>query len=923
MIQSASAMYSGQAIPSDPTVRMGKLANGLRYYIKKNSTPENRAELRLAVNAGAMQEDDDQLGLAHFVEHMAFNGTKNFEKSELVDYLESVGTKFGPDLNAYTSFDETVYMLQVRTDEEDNLQKGLLVLEDWAGTITFDHEEIDKERGVVISEWRSRLSPDQRMQQVHFPVMYHNSRYAKRLPIGKPEIIKNADYEVFKRFYRDWYRPDLMAVAIVGDIDVDEMEQQIQTRFGNLTNPENPRPRTKSEVPDHDETLISIVSDPESSFTTARLMYKHDFEPVEDLQDFYQQLVHYLYNSMLNARLDELAQSPEPPFTFAYSGYSRDVGDLATYEGYAFTAEGKVMKGLETLLTENERVKQHGFLASEMERQKKEMLKQAERALKEQDKTKSRRLVMKYVYHFLDDNPIPGPEQVFNFYQEMLPKITLEEVNALAQKWITDENRVIVVTGPEKVEVPLPSEGEVRALMDQVVNTPINPYVDNVSSEPLLAETLSPVSIKENKQVKTVGVEEITLENGVTVVLKQTDFKNDEVLFSAYSFGGNSLYPDAEYSTVTNAASIIGESGLGNFSLPQLQKYLAGKTVGVSPFIGELIEGFNGSASPDDLETALQMVYLYFTAPRKDEQVLQSYIAKEKSIYDNLMSNPQYWFYDQTSQIKFNNHPRRGFPKTAELEKIQMDRVYEVFRERFSDASDFTFVFVGNFDPAELKKLAATYLGNLPATMKPEMYKDVNADYVEGEVIRDLKRGKAPKALVELTWHGKAKWDKKSAYHFKSMIDVLRIKMRESMREDKGGVYGVRVRGNVGKRPKEMYSITVSFNSEPDMAEELVQTAIKDIETAKASGATEKDLNKVKETQRQSRVKDLKENRYWLNRISQNYRDDEGKSLDGLTLENLESYIKELSSDDIKAAANQFFGENYIKIVMQPESLEN
>lgn len=474
------------AIPTDERVVMGTLANGMKYYIQKNQKPENRAELRLAVNAGSILEDEDQKGLAHFVEHMAFNGTENFEKSELVDYLESVGTRFGPDLNAYTSFDETVYMLQVRTDSTELFDKGLLIMKDWANGVTFDHEEIDKERGVVESEWRSRLSPDQRMQNETFPVMYHNSQYAQRLPIGDPEIIRNADYEVFKRFYNDWYRPDLMAIIAVGDFDVAKIEMQVKALFGSIPKAVNPRPRTQFDVPFHDETLVKVASDKEASFTNVSLMYKHDQIKTKSLRDYRSSLIRRAYNGMLNARMSEVAKQPDPPFMFSGTGYGRDVGDIDSYSSFAMVPEGKANAALKALMIENKRVLEHGFTSSEWERQKDKMIETGERGVKEKDKTDSRRLAMRYVYNYLDENPIPGPEQSLHFMKQYLPTIQLNEINKLAKSFIKDDSRVIVVTGPEKEETPLPTEQALRALVSEVDQMPVEAYIDEVASEPFL-----------------------------------------------------------------------------------------------------------------------------------------------------------------------------------------------------------------------------------------------------------------------------------------------------------------------------------------------------------------------------------------------------------------------------------------------------
>lgn len=908
-----------KAIPIDSDIRMGTLDNGLKYYIKKNTKPENRAELRLAVNAGAMQEDDDQQGLAHFVEHMAFNGSTNFKKSELVDYLETVGTRFGPDLNAYTSFDETVYMLQVRTDDTELLNKGMLVLEDWAGGITFDHEEIDKERGVVESEWRSRLSASQRMLNQWLPVLYNDSRYAKRLPIGKPEIIRNADYETVKRFYNDWYRPNLMAVVVVGDIDVDQMEKEIKQRFGKLKNPDNIRPIDAYPVPNHDETLISIVSDKEAPFTNVQLAYKHKYEPVTNLLGYRENIVHRLYNTMLSARLSEISQQPNPPFSFAYSGYDGDVGSLATYSSFAMVPEGGAARGLEVIMTENERVLRHGFTETELGRAKKELLTGMEKAFKEKDKTDSRRFAMRYVYNYLDKTPIPSIKDEVKFYNQLLPTIKINEINGLAKKWITDKNRVVVVTGPEKAESPLPEEAAIRSLLTKVKGQDLKPYVDEVNDEPLLAEELIAKPVTATKEITEINATEITLANGVKVVLKSTDFKNDEVLLRAFSLGGNSLYSDQDYQQANNAARVIGQSGVGNFDNMQLTKKMTGRVVRLNPWIGGLQQGFRGSASPDDLQTMLEMIYLYSTKPRKDLEVLNSYKTNQTAVYKNLLSQPDYYFLDQTLKIKFDNHPRTGFPTAADMDQLDMDRIYQIYQERFADASGMTFFLVGNFDKEKTIPMLAKYLGNLPALNKKETWKNTGIKYQNGVIKKTLTYGEAPKALVDITFHGDFNWAPENRYHFKSMIDILRIKMRESMREDKGGVYGVRVSGNTSHYPESKYNINISFNADPPRVDELIETAMTDIKNAQLNGAEEKDMNKIKETQRQGRIKDLKENNFWINSLVTSYSDNLDASK--ISLASLEEGINSLTGDHIKNAANKYFDwNNYIQVVLLPET---
>ncbi len=907
------------SLPLDASVRIGLLPNGMRYYIRQNQKPENRAELRLVVHAGSLQEDDDQLGVAHFVEHMAFNGTKNFPKNELVDYLESTGTRFGADLNAYTSFEETVYMLQARTDSLKLLEKGLEILQDWVQAVAFDPTEIDKERGVVVAEWRSRLSPDQRMQQQYFPVLYKDSRYAQRLPIGKPEMIESVPYDVVKRFYTDWYRPDLMAVIAVGDFDPAWMEVQLIQRFCQVERREDARKRTDYNIPRHPETHYAIVSDPEASFTNAQIIYKLPKQSLRTLGDFKAQLARVLYNRMLGARLFELQQQPNPPFTFASSGYSSDIGDIDTYSVYAFTAEGKATEGLHSILLETRRAQLHGFTPTELERQKADLLRGAESYYRERDKIQSAALADSYVQHFLDGNPMPDAEQYLQLCKDLLPLITLDDINPLPRQWITPENRVVIVTGPQKAGAPLPTEREIQTLLDEIEQATPLPYADQVSDEPLLNINLNPIEITEQIEFQELGITELKLANNVKVVLKPTDFKNDEILLDAFSPGGHSLYPDEAYLDAANCAQVVDFSGIGKFDAVALQKKLAGKDLNISPYVSELYEGFDGSASPDDLETMLQLIYLYFTEPRRDSVVLQSLVNRQRSIVQNMMANPYYYFNEERSKIKYNSHPRRLMTKMEDLDRLTSGGTYRIFRERFADASDFTFVLVGNFDVEQIKPMITKYLGNLPATGRHESWRDIHADLVPGRIDTTIVRGQAPKAIVELTWHGVFDFGApNSRYDFYSLLDLLRIKLRESLREEQGDVYGVRVSGAPSKYPKEDYFITISFNCEPGQVDSLIQTTLLDIKTIQQSGAEEKDLQKIRETQKQSRLKALKENSYWSAQLVARYQ--YGLPLDGILYDAYEQTVNQLDSPAMQRAANQYFNqENFMRIVLLPE----
>ncbi len=908
-------------LPSDQDVISGTLPNGMKYFIKKNAKPEDRAELRLAVKAGSLQEDEDQQGLAHFVEHMAFNGSKNFKKNELIDYLESIGTRFGADLNAYTSFEETVYMIQARTDSLDLLEKGLLIMEDWAAGISFEEEEIDKERGVILSEWRTGLSADQRMQQQYFPIAYKDSRYAERLPIGKPEIIEGADYSTIKRFYEDWYRPDLMAIIAVGDFDLAWMENQIKTRFSKIPKRENPRPREKYEISSDPSTRFAICTDEEATFSNIRVMYRHPHISVKTVEDYKESLARNLYNRMLNSRMIEIQQQADPPFTFAYTGYGQDMSNLDNYFLYAFVKEGGMEKGITAVLRATRQAYLHGFQPSELERQKQEILRAAEKAANEQDKTPSAGLAGGFVYHFLKGNAVPTAKQRLALLQQLLPMISVEEINPLPKEWIRPEERVVIVTGPDTEANPLPTEAELERWLNKFDQMDVPAYEDNLIAGPMIKEDLPPVKIVAEHEDPDFGLTEWRLENGVRVVLKPTDFKNDEILMTSWSPGGYSNYQTEELPSATNAVPILVQSGIGPYDYAALNKQLTGKNAGVGPFISELYEGLSGNSSKNDLEMLFQLTYLYATAPRKDPEAFASYINRQKSIFENIMTNPYNYFGLQKQKIKYNDHPRRQITNMETLEKINLDKILQVYRDRFADASDFTFFFVGSFSPEEMKPLVQKYLGNLPSTGRSESWKNVGVQLSKGQIDTTFVKGKAPKALVELLYHNDFQFNADNRYALGSLASLLRIKLREAMREDEGGVYGVSVRAFSSQYPKPGYNIRISFNANPDQVHKLIEITKLEIDKIKDEGAAEKDITKIIETQKQGRIKNLKENRYWLGQLS--YRYQNNIPLEGLKLEVLENYTKRLNSDLMKAAAQKYLNtENFMQFLLLPETEE-
>ncbi len=903
-------------LPLDSNVVKGRLDNGLFYYIRENHKPEKRIELRLAVKAGSVLEESDQQGLAHFTEHMAFNGTKNFRKQELIDYLESIGMRVGPGINAYTGLDETVYMLQVPADSIHIVEKAFQILEDWTHKIEFEEDEIDKERGVVIEEWRLGRGADARMRDKQLPILFKGARYADRLPIGKVEIIDDFTRETLLRFYRDWYRPDLMAIIAVGDFDSEWIEKQIRKYFSRLSSPHNPREREIYPMPDHKETLFAIATDPEATGSSVSIYYKHDVKPEITEDDYRRRLVAALYNGMLNQRFHELTKEAEPPFLYGFSAKGRFVLSKEVYMLSAGVRDNGIERGLKTIITEAARVEKFGFTASELDRQKREILRFMEKAFDERDKTESRNYANEYLRNFTMDEPIPGIEYEYGMYRKYIPGITLEEVNRLADEWITDENRVIMVNAPEKPGVTVPDEKELLTIINSVGEKDIEPYVDTVTDEPLVDTPPGPSPVVNEHTISGIGVTEWTLANGVRVILKPTDFKNDEIRFTSFSPGGSSLTADENYIPASTAASVIREGGAGRFNVIELDKMLAGKVVSVSPWIGSLREGISGSASPKDVETMFQLIYLYITAPRKDTEAFQSFKSRMKGFIENRHARPETVFQD-TLMVTMAQYHNRARPWTTELlDEMNINTSFEVYSDRFRDAGDFTFFFVGNFTPVEIKPLVETYLGGLPTQNRKETWKDVGIDYPEGVITKEVKKGLEPKSRVSIVFTGPFSWSRKSRYELGSMIDVLRIKLRETLREDMGGTYGVGISRSTSHYPDEEYQIRVSFGSAPERVEELTKAVFTLIDSLKTFETTELYLTKVKEAQRRKREVDLKENTFWLNVLESYYYHGE----DPMEILEYDKLVDSLTLDNIRETAQKYFNmDNYVKVVLYPE----
>ncbi|OYU83475.1 MAG: peptidase M16 [Flavobacterium sp. BFFFF2] len=906
-------------IPFDAQTKMGKLENGLTYYIRKNAKPENKVDLRLVVNAGSILESDDQRGLAHFMEHMNFNGTKRFPKNQLVDYLQSIGVKFGQHLNAYTSFDETVYFLPIPSDKPDKVEKGLDILEDWAFNAQLTPEEIDKERGVVLEEYRIGLGADKRMLERYMPKMMYQSKYAERMAIGKKEILEHFKPEQLISFYKDWYRPDLMAVIVVGDIDVAQMEQKIKAHFGSYKNPKNEKPRQIFEVPNHKELFVAVESDKEKGNAQVQVYYKDKDKRKKTITvgDYRERLIESLFTSMINKRLEELVNGPNPPFTYGYSFHSGTwAREKEAYQSFAMVADDQQLSALKVLLTENLRAKKFGFTEGEFERSKKDMLANSETSYNERDKSESENYVWQYQSHFLEQEPNPGISWNYSELKRQLPTIKLSEINEVIKKYISDENRVIVLTGPEKEGVKKPTELEVKQAI-QIDENAITPYEDKAVVASLLKAEPKAGSIVSTAENKVVGTTTFILSNGAKLTYKKTDFKNDEILFEAVSIGGSNLFSNEDMKKTQFAMDGLSEAGFSGLKTNDISKFLSGKLVSVSPYVSDTSEGLNGSSTPADIETLFQMAYAYFTDLNNDPEAFESYKQKQSNFFKNLGAQPQVYFSQEFYKQLFAENPRfiGIFPDEKAWVNADYALAFNKYKERFANAADFEFFLVGNVDEAIIKQLAAKYIASLPATGAKDTVKDLGYRMIKGEHKITINKGKDPKSNVTIMYYGDTQYSSKEAMTLKALGEVLTIKLIEELREKESGVYGISARGNMNKIPYGSYSFRISFPCGPENADKLIASALKQVQLIVDKGPEEKDLTKFKEGEIQDLKKEQKENQFWLSALVKAYT----YNVSANEINEAEKRIQQVTAKDIQEAAKKYLTKEKVIGLLMPE----
>ena len=906
-----------QTVPADPLITVGTLPNGLRYYVRANAQPQARAELRLVVNAGSVLEDDDQRGLAHFVEHMSFNGTLHFPQQTVAGFMQSLGMRFGAHVNAHTSFDETVYEMQVPTDNPVVMDQSLLILEDWAHNVSFDPQAIDKERGIVLEEWRLGLGANERIQDAQLPILLNGSRYAERLPIGKPDIIRNVSHDRLKQFYADWYRPDLMAVIAVGDFDKAAIEAQIKSHFSSIPAASSPKPRPAYAVPDQPGTRYSVITDPETTVTHLGVYGKMAAREQATVGAYRQQMVEALFGAMLSARLDEIAEQPNAPFLKAGTGRRLLVRAEETTALDALVAEGGVERGLSALFTEIDRVARFGFTATELNRERLNLQRGLQNAVVEKDKSPSRPLAEEFVRNFIHGEPIPGIVNEFALNQRFLPQITLAEVNTLAKEWLPDRNRLVVVSAPGKDRGALPSEATLVGVIAAASGGPLTAYVDTVSSQPLLAQLPSPGSIAATTTNEALGLTEWRLSNGVRVVLEPTAFKQDEILFRAASPGGTSLACDEELVAAQTAGEVVAAGGIGHLGSTDLNKLLAGTNVGVGANIGETEERLAGGASGKDLETMFQLIYLRFTAPRADPAAFRVLTQQTKVALAHQDDLPESAFTQALNAALSQNHPRAQPMTAARVDEMNLDKSLAFYKARFADASNFTFVFVGSFNLAAIKPLVERYLASLPASHAHETAKDVGVHPPAGVVKQQVRRGLDPKSEVSIVYTGAFQNDERHRVILRAMAATLGGNLHSTLREELGGTYGVSVEPSFTSRPTQEYRLTISFGCDPTRTESLVRTAFQVIGQFRRVGPGYEQVAAERAALTRDFETNSRRNEYLVERLLFKYESGE----DVKEVFDMRPFFDELSAPVLQEAAQMYLNPTrYVEVTLLPEA---
>lgn len=916
------------AVPIDKKVRIGKLDNGLTYYIRDNKKPENRIQFRMVTNAGSILEDESQRGLAHFCEHMAFNGIEGFPHNKMIDTLQQNGIEFGRGINAYTSFDETVYYVDMPADNEKMVQMGLDILNGWCGQLLFDPQELEDERGVIHEEWRGSLGAQERLRQATWPIMLKGSRYQERLPIGLESVIMGFKRDDIVRFYHDWYRPDMQAVIIVGDLGgakgVNAMEARVKEIFGKHAKPVNPKQRPSYGIPNNKKPLIAIATDKEATGTSLTMFWKHPAAPQGTVGDYRQGLIRQLVNSMIDDRFSEICQKATAPVMYVSAGYggfySRDIEVF--YTG-ASPKDGKSTEAIQMIFEEMRRLDQHGFLQTELDRQKEELISRYTKYAKEENKTENNSFASEYTNHFLQNEVIPGIRQEWKYVKEFVPEITVEECNNMISSWITEENFVFSLTASDAQKSTLPSTKQVKKMYKKIMSSKTTPWVDNYKDEPLYAKEVAADTPKVTKENSALGYTEYTCSNGVKFIVKKTEFKADEIQMNSFSFGGTSLYDDAEYFAASSADGLIDDAGIANFNSSQLQKKLKGTVLNISPSISDEEQGFYGSCSPKDLETMLQLLNLYYESPRKDQESFEKNMDALRNRIKFINENPQYVFLQETYKKLYPDSKRIILVPTEEMiGGLKLDRVYEIFRERFADAKNMTFFFVGNVSDSDVQ-LIAKYLNNLPATGKQvnEMWVNRDAKMAPGIVRNTTFKGTDNQGMLLMggeTYGFNPTPENRMIVN--QLSDALAITAIEVIREKLGGAYSPSVSVSYSMLPVPKTSWQFFIQLDPERAEEIEKTAIEILQKYATEGPDATTLGKVQEQMIINRESAMQNNGFWLGQIYGSYYYNESRDASA-SLEEYSNFVKSITAEQVRDMAAHFINLNeYGVSVLKPEA---
>jgi len=904
-------------LPTDPNVIKGKFANGLTYYIRTNHKPEKKVELRLVINAGSILEDDDQQGLAHFMEHMDFNGTTHFQKNDLVSYLQSIGVQFGADLNANTGFDRTMYILPIPTDNPDNIEKGFQIIEDWAHNALLTDSDIDGERNVVLEEARLRKGASMRMFKQYFPREMLGSKYADRLPIGKEDILKNFKYESIRRFYHDWYRPDLMAVVVVGDIDKDAAFKLVKEHFEGLKNPENEKTRVYADVKSRQKEEAMVLTDKEATNGNFSLKYNYTkAKETKTLSDYGDELKRSIILDMFNTRLQDQAQGSTPPFTAAFAYFDNQVHGYESFTLAAIFGKGNAQKAIYGLCAEMVRAKQYGFLQSELDNAKKDMMSNVEKSYNERMKTNSRRYVEEYAGNFMNNEPIPGIENEYNYYKKLIPTITLSELNALVKTWMNDPNTFDLITAPEG-DNALPDDHNLKMMVAKGLAQQVKPVEEKKIATSLMEKRPTPGKVTATTRDVDLNTTTYTLSNGIKVTIKPTTFSDDEILVRGIKQGGTGNYGLADRNNITYATSVVRSMGVGSFSPSDLEKVTSGKNIRVQLMNSSVSDIIQGSTTVKDFETMLQLLHLYITDPRKDDGLFKAFIEKQKAAIQNMMSNPQMAYQDTTMKTLFNNNPLvTAIPKMSDFDKLNLDRILEIYKNEFGTADGYNFYFIGNIDMKTALPLIESYLGSIPAANKTVAYKDDGVRPISGQNKLALKKGKEKQSMITGYFYGTTVYSEDLALKAQAVSDILNIKVVEVLREKMGGIYSGGFSAAVSKEPYERYQFSLRLPCGPENVDKLIVAAKEEIEKIKQNGPSAADLEKVKSQMIEKYKTSVKENSYWADKCMNIMF--WGRNKDNVL--KYEDWVSKLTPADIQATARQLFdGKNEFYSVLYPE----